>query len=474
MHAAGVVRAQECTAFRRSGILVCPSVARAWPRQEMRRTTCDPPLRIAFIVAGAPGAYCGSCLRDHLLARWFHTRGDDVSLIPAYVPPQLEVADPDVRAVDHVVLGGISVYLLARFPWLRRAPRILYRWLDSPWLLRLVSGRQVSGSPEQLGPVAVSVLQGPSGPELPELESAARWVARELAPDVVVLPNLMLVSLAPLLRRHGVRSVVAIAAGEAPFIAALGHPYSGEVWRWIGRWSRELDAIVTFSRFYAQLLGKLAALEAPVFKVPLPVEIVTPARQEPEGAFRVLFLSRVVPEKGVDTLAEALAELTLPADRRLEWHIAGSGATADAPLVARAIHTVERRWGRGAVTVHGQVHREKKYCLLGSAHVWVLPSRVEDSQNVACLEALGAGTPVVVPASGWYPEVLERTGGGVLVRPGCSSTLSAVLAQMAAMPELCRVLGETGQRGVRMFHAVEVAGERFRSVLLRVARHLPR
>ena len=46
------------------------------------------------------------------------------------------------------------------------------------------------------------------------------------------------------------------------------------------------------------------------------------------------------------------------------------------------------------------------------------------------LEAWSRGVPVVQPAHGSFPELIEQTGGGVLVPPGDADALARAIADL--------------------------------------------
>ncbi len=106
-------------------------------------------MRIALITAGAGGMYCGQCLQGNTLAAALREAGDEVFLVPAYTPLRTEEED---LSLDHVILGGVNVYLHQRLPICRWMPSALVRVLDSPRLLRWVSKTLGSYRSGQVGP----------------------------------------------------------------------------------------------------------------------------------------------------------------------------------------------------------------------------------------------------------------------------------------------------------------------------------
>src|SRR5262245_47628388 len=123
-------------------------------------------MRIALITAGGAGMYCGSCMHDNTLARALIELGHDVSLIPCYTPVRLDERDVSIH---RVFLGGVNVYLDAVVPFWSRLPRLCTRWLDSSWVLRLVSRFAVSSDARELGELTLSLLSGAQGPQRQEI-----------------------------------------------------------------------------------------------------------------------------------------------------------------------------------------------------------------------------------------------------------------------------------------------------------------
>ena len=121
--------------------------------------TDDAP-RIAYLTAGAAGMYCGSCLRDNALVTALCRQGVDATLIPTYTPIRTDEAD---ASTDRIFFGGINLYLQQRWPLFRRLPPMLDRWLDQPWLIRMLAGDGGAPSPRLLGEMTMSMLQGAHG-----------------------------------------------------------------------------------------------------------------------------------------------------------------------------------------------------------------------------------------------------------------------------------------------------------------------
>ena len=141
-------------------------------------------MKIAYITAGAGGMICGNCLRDNALAAALLELGHDVQLIPTYTP--IRTDEEDV-SLGRVFYGGINVYLQQKYSFFRRTPSFFDRLFDQRWLLRLAARFAVKTTPQALGELTVSVVEGTEGRHKKELEKLIEWLgqssARSRAPD---------------------------------------------------------------------------------------------------------------------------------------------------------------------------------------------------------------------------------------------------------------------------------------------------
>jgi len=290
-------------------------------------------VRIVQITAGAGGRICGSCLHDNALVRALRDRGRDAILVPAFVPT---TTDEENVAIDHVVMGGVNVWLQEHVPLLRHTPGCFDRPLDSRRLLEWLSARTGSARPADLGPLTVSTLEGEAGRQRKEVRKLGRWLARELAPDVVHLSNALLLGLAREIRQATGAGIVCSLSGEDVFIDQLPEPHRERVWELLRERAADVDRFVALNRFFADFMADRLALAAgQVSVVPHGVDLsafprsasdLAARRQARGGTLVVGFLARACPEKGLDQLIRALA--LLARDRTVE--VVAAGATVDA------------------------------------------------------------------------------------------------------------------------------------------------
>ena len=87
-----------------------------------------------------------------------------------------------------------------------------------------------------------------------------------------------------------------------------------------------------------------------------------------------------------------------------------------------------------------------------------LPTVYHESKGISGIEALANAVPLVLPAHGAFPELIETTGGGVLHEPDDPRALADAIDALMAEPERAARLGIAGQQIVhREFDAAGMA-----------------
>ena len=215
-------------------------------------------VKILSITAGAAGMYCGSCLRDNSLAAELTRLGHDVTLLPVYTPTLTD--EPNVSQ-GRVFFGGLSVYLQQLYPLFRKTPWLLDRVWDSRPVLKFFSGLGVKTDPRHLGALTLSMLQGESGYQKKELLKLISWLRQQPPPDVIVLPNSLLIGLAEPLRAALQRPVCCTLQGEDLFLKGLPEPYRGQALESIRRQVRWVDGFAPVSRYCAGIMQELLGIE---------------------------------------------------------------------------------------------------------------------------------------------------------------------------------------------------------------------
>lgn len=394
--------------------------------------------------------YCGSCLRDNAMATELMKRGHDVLLLPVYTPTLTD--EPNVSN-DHVVLGGISAYLEQYVPLFRKTPRWLDRLWDSKTALNLATRRSLSTNPKTLGEMTVSVLKGEGGFQRKEIDKFIDWVKDEAPPDVVNLPYTLLLGLAQPIKQALNAPILCTLQGEDLFLDNLQEPYRTQSFDLIRDHLQHVDLFLSVSEYYAEFMpGYLGIPRDKIRVVPIGInpegfELRNTDRRAP---FTVGFFGRIAPEKGLHVLAEAYRIMRKSGDlpeARLE--AAGYMAPDSKPYLDEIQKHLQKAGLGDEFIYRGSVERADKIVFLRSLDVMSMPATYDEPKGVSLLEAMACGVPLVQPRRGSFAEIVEKTGGGLLVQPDDPQSLADGILKIAHDSNLAQELSANGFRGVR-------------------------
>ena len=408
-------------------------------------------MNILSITAGAADMFCGSCLRDNALAAELIARGHDVTLLPVYTPTVTD--EPNMSAGQRVFYGGISVYLQQHLALFRHTPWVLDRLWDAPAVIRRLAKGSINVDPRMLGALTVSTLRGESGFQRKEVEKLVHWLDGEPRPDVINLPNSMLIALAAPIRRVLQRPIVVTLQGDDLFLDGLVEPYKRQAFDLIRQQVNEVDLFVSISEYYtAYMADYLGIPPSRIRTVPLGVNVAdfdtrAPLERKP---FTIGYLARVAPEKGLHNLAEAYRilrrERGLPPARL----VAAGYLGADHQAYLQGIQRSLAASGLGEEFQYfGTVDRIGKARFLRSLDVLSVPSGYHEPKGLYLLEAMACGVPVVQPNHGAFPELLRRTGGGLLAKSEQPADVADMILELWRDPARAAALGARGAEGVR-------------------------
>jgi glycosyltransferase involved in cell wall biosynthesis len=420
-------------------------------------------VKILSITAGAAGMYCGSCARDNALAAELMSRGHDVTLIPVYTPTRTD----ETNVSRHSVLfGGISVYLQQYSSLFRRTPRFLDRLWDAPGVIGAFAGRMVSNDPKMLGDLTLSMLQGESGLLKKEFDKLVEWVRAEPLPDVINLPNSLLIALAAPLRREFGRPVVCTLQGEELFIDGLVAPYREQALAAIRKQVPHVDRFIAVSDYCARFMAEYLRIPSEkISVVPLGINMQGyDKRSSKDQTFRIGYFARIAPEKGLHILADAFVRFRKQVpDSSLE------AAGYAAPMYSSYLDKVKSTLKDAPFTYHGVVDREGKLAFLRSLDVLCVPATYDEPKGMFLLEAMACGVPVVQPRRGAFTEIVEKTSGGVLVAPDNVDALAEAFHSLWQDRKRRETLGESAFQNVRAHYTVQHSAERLLDVYAKLA-----
>jgi alpha-maltose-1-phosphate synthase len=179
-----------------------------------------------------------------------------------------------------------------------------------------------------------------------------------------------------------------------------------------------------------------------------------------EDSTRILFVGRLVPEKGIIELLEAFYELTSKVEK-VKLLVAGSGPPN---MQTQIRHLIADRKIEGEIKFLGNIGYHVMPQIHNLADVFCLPSIPkkdwEEQFGFSMVEAMACGKPVVSTFSGSIPEVVKDRSTGILVQPQNVSALEAALEELVVNKQERELFGRNGREWVlQKFEADKVAGQ---------------
>lgn len=390
--------------------------------------------------------YCGSCMKDNTLATALNRLGHDAVLIPTYTP--IRTDEEDVSQ-GQVYFGGINVYLQQKSRLFRYTPWWFDRLLNLRGLLRWVSRFAHRTKYEDLGTLTISMLQGRDGNQRKELRKLIRYLKEDLKPDVVMLTNMLLSGIVGPVREELGVPVYVLLQGDDIFLEALLPHHRQRVLELIAKNSRAVSGYLVTCHYYAEFMASYMQLPPEQMHVVYPgINLkghggTRPPREQPP--YSIGYFARICPEKGFHILADAFRILhqmrgAPPTKLRISGWLGENN---------RKFLDDEKDKLRKAGCLDHVEHVEcpkqtDKVRFLQEIDVLSVPTTYREPKGLYLLEAWANGVPVVQPAHGSFPELIDATGGGVLVEPGNPQALAEGIRQLLEDTARRREMGERG------------------------------
>lgn len=247
--------------------------------------------------------------------------------------------------------------------------------------------------------------------------------------------------------------------------AASPHPGYAVYRRNLQRLARSTAAFVAVSEY---IKGEAVARGLPQDRVHVVYNGVdvrnTPTRNAPPDAPLILFVGRLIPNKGLDHLLAAAG--CSPELRATRLVVVGDGPDrARSEMLAHSLDLNVEFVGKLA---HDEVRR-----WMTQASVVCIPSvtattGASEGLPIVLLEAQAAGVPVVAYATGGIPEGLVPGESGILVDEGDREALSAALQTIVARPAENAEMGRRGRKHVEARFSVDRHVDAIEAVYTRV------
>jgi glycosyltransferase involved in cell wall biosynthesis len=220
---------------------------------------------------------------------------------------------------------------------------------------------------------------------------------------------------------------------------------------------RHSAAVTTVSQWLKEETEALVpGVRATVAPMPVATDLFGPGMTR-DGQ-RLLFVGRLMPQKGVEHLLHALASMKTKAS----LDIVGDGPSRSSlEQLAHQLGIAPRiRW-------HGQLSQSELPSHYQRAAAVVVPS-TDEGLGLVAVEALLCETPVVAFDSGGLRDVIQHNKTGLLVTPGDRAALANTLDDLLARDGRGSELGRAGRLYALSAFAPESAARRYAGIYRQV------
>ena len=410
-------------------------------------------MKVVYLITGSGGSfYCSNCYRDMLYVRAIRkVPGVTANAIPLYLPPDtLE----DKAAVDsNVFFGAISLFLREKVKFLRNMPAFLDKIFDSAPLLKIAASRAGSTRTEGLEDLTLDMIRGDNKFREKEMDRLVAYLIKTGKPDIIHLSNALIIGLAyQLKKRLPDLKVVCSLQNEDDWINEMAEPFQTRAWEMIAEESVNIDAFVSPSSYYKDFFinrtgvsGDKIALVQSGFEALPSVERVVNDRPPAIGYF-----SRVNHHNGFDKMADAFIKLKSGDEfPDLTLHVCGGFTGDDKPFIRDQIQKIKDHGYKSSVRIYPEFVGNSKQEFFSNIDLMSVPVRKYDAYGLYILEANSSEVPVVQPDTGSFPEILEKTGGGIIYKPDNVEELATSIGRLLNDRELREKLGRKGNEMVR-------------------------
>ena len=409
-------------------------------------------MKIVYIITGSGGSfYCANCYRDMLFLRAIRkVPGIKASAVPLYLPP--DEINSESGFDKEVFFGAISMFLREKVKFMKNMPAFMDKFFDSKSLLKIAARQAGTTRPRGYEGLTLNMIEGGNAFRNDEVDRLVKHLSKDGKPDIIHLSNALIIGIAKHIKKRIDVKIVCSLLNEDDWIDEMDEPYRSQAWRMIAKEAMNVDSFITPSRYFKQLITERTGLDGsninivplgfdPEFQIPLKDQSRAPA---------IGFFSRVNYHNGFDKLVDSFIDLkirdVLPG---LTLNICGGFTGDDKQFISSQFKKIREHGFRKSVKIFNEFHGEKKMEFFNSVDVISVPVRKYDGYGLYILEANSAGIPVVQPATGAFPEIIEMTGGGIIYSPDTVEELSSSLLRLMTDMKKVKYLGESGYKRVR-------------------------
>ena len=407
-------------------------------------------MKIINIVPGFGGTfYCGNCLRDSGFTQALKDAGHEAHTLPIYLP--LFTGQMQNENDTPVFYGAVNIYLKQNYRIFRHMPEWLYRFFNSPPILRLAASKAGSTRAHGLEEMTLSMLQGHEGYQQEELQMLIDYLRDHEKPDVVHLSNALLLGLAYKIKNELGKPVVCSLQDEDVWVDAMYPQYRQKVWDMMAEKGKDVDAFISVSDFFSDVMrDKMRIPDSKLHTIHVGIDPENYTYHEPEIENPIIgYLSRMNEENGFTVFIDAFIQLRKnPKFSNVKLRVSGGSTGDDKRFIKKQIKKLKKNNLEHNIEFVEDYSKAALDSFFSGLTLMSVPVLKGEAFGLYQLESLASGIPLVQPALGAFPEIITTTGGGVVYEPNNPEALAAKWREVLLQPEKIKDMGRSGHTAI--------------------------
>ncbi len=314
--------------------------------------------------------------------------------------------------------------------------------------------------------MTISMLLGEQGEQKEELDKMVNWIVEHCKPDVIHISNALLLGLAKKLKEKTGVTVLCSLQDEDVWVDAMQPQFQQRIWDLMHERAKDVDALVAVSKYFANSMKtvmKLPPDKVHTFYLGVDAEDYhfISTKEKPRN---VGYISRMCHENGFDIVVDAFIELKKKPGFEDVKLIATGGSTGDDhKFIKEQKRKIKENNLLDSFEILPEYEGEAQHEFYKQVSLVSVPVRIGEAFGMYLLESMASGIPVVQPALGAFPEIVEISGGGVIYMPNTPLKLSETWADLFGNPIKLEELSRSGLEGTKEKfnihkHAAEIIG----------------
>jgi glycosyltransferase involved in cell wall biosynthesis len=231
----------------------------------------------------------------------------------------------------------------------------------------------------------------------------------------------------------------------------MAEPWQSQAWKLIAEEEKYIDAFITPSNYYRNFfISKTGISGQIVHVVPMGLDPgILLNVQKKDNWPAIGYFCRVNSHNGFDKLVDAY--ILLRSKNRLPGltlHVSGGYTSDDKPFISEQIKKIRKAGLEKSIRLYPEFLGNSKVDFFENIDLMSVPVRKTDGYGLYILEANAAGVPVIQPATGAFPEIIEKTGGGIIYPVDDVNGLADGIENLLNDRENLKALSSAGKENV--------------------------